>query len=175
MFGFIAINNKISSALINNTREHAFLRLDDIKKVLILFTYKDWNDISEIVRDLEAKGKNVILWTIYPQYNGKEEISIPANVRVITKKEASKWWGISSSTIEEFERLEYDTLLDLTTKNDKSLLYLLARNSAKFCIGIKEPKLKFFDFVLLKEEDRNLQETYNQIKNYLNNMCRGVN
>lgn len=171
MFGFIAIKNRISSALINNKRRHAFLKLDDIQKVLILFTYKDWNDISEIVRDLETKGKEVILWTTYPQRNGKEEVSIPATVRVITPKEISKWWGISSSTIEEFKRLQYDTLLDLTTKKDKSLLYLLAHNSAKFCIGIKEPEHKFFDFILLKEEDANLQETYAYIKNYLNNMC----
>lgn len=171
MFGFIAIKNKISSALINNKRRHAFLKLDDIQKVLILFTYKDWNDVSEIVRDLESKGKSVILWTTYPQRSGKEGVSIPSNVRVIAPKEISKWWGVSSSAVEEFGRLEYDTLLDLTTKKDKSLLYLLARNSAKFCIGIKESGHKFFDFILLKEENANLQETYAHIKNYLNNMC----
>ncbi|MFV0419183.1 MAG: DUF6913 domain-containing protein [Dysgonomonas sp.] len=172
MFSFIAIKNKISSALINNKRRHAFLKLDDIQKVLILFTYKDWDDVHEIVKDLESKGKSVELWTTYSQRNAKEDVSVPAKrVRVITPKEISRWWGVSSSTVEEFGRLEYDTLLDLTTKKDKSILYLLARNSAKFCIGIKEPEHKFFDFILLKEDDANLQETYIHIKNYLNNMC----
>lgn len=171
MFGFNTINNKINSALINNVRKPAFLNLSDIEKVLILFTYKDWTEISEISKDLESIGKEVILWTVYLPRNEKIEMSFPPNVKVVTQKEISKWKGLSMSVVDEFKKLKYDTLLDLTTKDDKPLHYLLACNSAKFCIGIREQELKFFDFTLLKEEDVNLEETYKQLKNYLNNMC----
>ena len=79
--------------------------------------------------------------------------------------------GLSSIVIDEFEKLSYDTLLDLTTKNDKTLLFLLANNSAEFCIGIREQDFKVYDLIILKEEDVNLLETYEQIKFYLNNIC----
>lgn len=171
MFGFNTINSKINSALINNARKPTFLNLSNMKKVLILFTYKDWNEIYEIVKDLERNGKEVILWTIYPLRSEKTEMSLPSNVRVITQKEISKWKGLSTSIVDEFKKLEYDTLLDVTTKDDKTFHYLLASNSAKFCIGIREQRLKFFDFTLLKDDDVNLEETYKQLKNYLNNMC----
>lgn len=170
MFGFNVIDNKINSALKNNSRRHNFFNLDNISKVLILFTYKDWNDIREIAGDLENSGKQVILWTIQSHRGAETEISFPSNVKVISQKEISRWRGLSSSVIEEFQKLEYDTLLDLTTKDDKSLQYLLVSNSAEFCVGIKQPEHKIFDFVLLKEENTNLKETYGQIKFYLNNM-----
>lgn len=171
MLGFDTINKKINSALKNNSRRPTFMNLEDIKKVLILFTYKDWDDISEIAKDLESNGKEVLLWTVNSLRNEKKKQPLPSEVKVITQKEISKWRGLSSLIVDEFCKLEYDTLLDLTTKDDKSLHYLLACNSAKFCIGIREQELKFFDFTMLKESDVNLKETYDQIKFYLNNMC----
>lgn len=168
MFDFI-IEKKINSDLKKNTREHTFLKFGNIKKILILFTYQDWNEINEIAKELESNGKSVILWTVLHK-NDDTNIHLPPKVRVICKKDFSMIMGLSTAVIDEYKGLLYDTLLNLTTKDDKYIKLLLANTIAGFSIGITESEQKFYDFVLLKEEDKNLPETFNQIKFYLNNI-----
>lgn len=169
MFGF-KVKKKIHAALESNKRTHIFHKLGDMKKILILFTREDWNEVVQISQDLREKGKEVILWTVQSGKDGGNQ-AYPPEVRVIAQKDISKWMGLSSIVIDEFEKLSYDTLFDLTTKNDKTLLFLLANNSAEFCIGIREQDFKVYDLIILKEEDTNLLETYEQVKFYLNNIC----
>lgn len=169
MFGF-KVKKKIHAALESNKRTHIFHKLDDMKKILILFTREDWNEVVQISQDLREKGKEVILWTVQSGKDGGNQ-AYSSEVRVIAQKDISKWMGLSSIVIDEFEKLSYDTLFDLTTKNDKTLLFLLANNSAEFCIGIREQDFKVYDLIILKEEDTNLLETYEQVKFYLNNVC----
>ncbi|MDR1883124.1 MAG: hypothetical protein LBR26_10155 [Prevotella sp.] len=173
MVGFI-IKKKIQAALKNNDRTRIFRKLDDMKKILILFTVEDWNEILQISRDLKENGKEVVLWTVQSK---KDENShaFPPEVKAIAQKDISKWRGLSSSLIDGFKELSYDTLLDLTTKNDRSLLYLLAANSAGFCIGVREQDFKVYDLIIFKKESSDLLETYNQIKFYLNNIRWGAN
>lgn len=169
MFDFFA-KKKINSALECNTRTHVFHNLNDIKRILILFSYQDWNEIQQISQDLKDRGKEVVLWTTQVKKTDGVQTQLPPEVRVLSHKDISKWRGLSSSVLEEFKVLSYDTLLDLTTQDDKSLLYLLANNSAEFCVGIKEPDIKLYDFIVLKKENAKLSETYDQIKIYLNNI-----
>ncbi len=169
MFSF-KVKKKIHAALESNKRTHVFHKLNDMKKILILFTREDWDEVVQISQDLGEKGKEVILWTVQAGKDGGSQV-YPPEVRVIAQKDISKWMGLSSIVIDEFEKLSYDTLLDLTTKNDKTLLFLLANNSAEFCIGIREQDFKVYDLIILKEEDANLLETYEQVKFYLNNIC----
>ena len=166
---------KTDSALKHrNNREHRFLNMDMMKRVLILFNYEDWYQVKEIVQDMEAKGKEVLLWTIEPK-KGKEKGTIKetpsaSRIRIITTKEISWFFGLSPMVKKEFEELACDTLLDLTTYTDKHLHSLLAISGAQFCIGIKELDDKIYDFTIIKEEEKDLLDTYNQIKFYLNNI-----
>lgn len=161
------IKKKINSVLKNHNRTHVFRSPEKIVTVLILFNAKDWDEISQITKELREAGKEVLLWTT--QSKGGSIFSQP-NVRVITQKELSKTQVLSSAVLNEFGALKYDTLLDLTTKDDNALLYLLGINKSEFCIGIKELDYKVFDFIILKDDEQNLIETYNQIKFYLNNV-----
>lgn len=167
---------QIDSALNNiPKREHSFLRYDAMQNILILFNYEDWADIRDVVDDMKKNGKHILLWTIAPKKKSKEvdalkEIPESTEVRVIGQKETSWYNGLNKAVKDEFENLKYDTLFDMTTDTDKNLLYLLASNSAQFCIGIKEGDHKIYDFVVLKEDSKSLFETYNQIKFYLNNI-----
>lgn len=167
MFGF-NLKKKISSALEKNVRERRFHNLDTMRKVMLLFSYKDWKEVEPIVQDLRGMRKDVQLWTL--QNKKDETFSLPPNARVISSKEISSLTGLSSIVLEEFKSLTYDTLIDFTTYDDNNLMYLLANNSAEFCIGVKETEYNVFDFTLLKDDDMNLGEAYNQIKFYLNNI-----
>ena len=156
-------------------RKHSFRRFDAMHNILILFHYEDWNEIKPIIEDLVENGKHPILWTVRPKKKGKENESladIPAtsNVRIIEAKDVSWYNGLSKVVNNEFKLLQYDTLMDLTTFSDKKLFYLLASNTAQFCIGIREANHKIYDFIILWKESESLSGTYNQIKFYLNNI-----
>lgn len=171
MFEFL-VRQRINSALKNNKRKHSFKNLESIQNVLILFSYSDWLDVQAIMHDLEQNGKNVVLWTTSPanlQPNNNTS-PLPPNVRIISKKEKSLFQIIKHNVIAEFRNLSYDTLIDFTTKRSRTLKYLLVQNSSDFCIGIRETDKHIYDYIFLKEDDKSLQETYYQLKNYLNNM-----
>lgn len=166
---------RIDSALKDiQNRKHSFLRFESMKEVLILFDYENWAEIKEIVEDLENNGKRTILWTVKPKKSkgthSQSEIPASAQIRVIEGKDLSWYNGISSNVEDEFKALSYDTLIDLTTYTSKSLFYLLACNTARFCLGIREVDHKIYDFIVLKEDSKSLLDTYNQIKFYLNNI-----
>lgn len=170
MFDFL-IKWKIDSALKNNSREHTLRNLENIESILILFSYDDWREVSQIASDLERRGKKVVLWTVHPLKKDTTNTIFPMNVKVIRHNETSLLQILSAAVLREFKNLSYDTLIDLTTTHNKVLKYLLAQNTSDFCIGISEPEEKIYDFIVLKDEDRTLQETYDQIKFYLNNVC----
>ena len=88
-------------------------------------------------------------------------------MRIIHPQEMSFLQILAPSVLEEFKALEYDTLIDLTTTESKIYEYLLSNNSSEFSIGIAKPDQPFYDFLVLKTDEMNLQETYQQIKNYL--------
>lgn len=168
MFDFY-IKKKIKSAIADNERKHRFLRLAEMKRIVILFDKEDREGIKVITDDLKKQGKEVISWTICRDLS----LAIP-DARIINQKDVSKWFGISTDVVEEFSKLQYDTLLDLTNEVNDNIIRLLSVNNADFCIGIKEIEYKLYDFIILKEEDKNIVETYEQIKFYLSNVCQSV-
>lgn len=172
MFDFLVKQKIAAAAKKLPEHRHSFINIKDIKCVLILYSFKDWEFVKPIVRDLEKQGKKVMLWTVEPKR--KEALSVdnilPVNARTITPNEISWTGALSPNIIQEFSSLSYDTLFDLTTEPNDILLYLLLINTAKFCIGIKELDYKVYNFILLKPEEKNLEEIYNEIKFYLNNI-----
>ncbi len=168
---------QIDSALNSvRDRKHSFLRFDDMHNILILFHYEDWNEIKPIVEDLDKNGKHTILWTVKPKKKSRENVALTdisassSNIRIIDGRDVSWYSGLSEVVDSEFKLLQYDTLMDLTTSSDRNLFYLLASNTAQFCIGIKEANHRIYDFIVLKEDSKSLPDTYNQIKFYLNNI-----
>lgn len=167
------VKKKINSAIQHNNRKHAFLNMETMQRILIFFTYKDWEQVAQIGKELSDKGKDVMLWTVQPK---KERVILTSinttqlKLRIINPKEVSWKKSLAQSVMDEFAALKYDTLIDLTTEDDKALLYLLANNTSQFCIGIKDLDYKAFDFTVLKENDKDLLETYEQIKFYLKNI-----
>ncbi|WP_461826089.1 DUF6913 domain-containing protein [Dysgonomonas sp.] len=170
MFDFL-IKRKIDSAFKNNKRRHALKNMKSMHNILIFFSYSDWKAISQIAQDLKQEGKKVVMWTIYPRKRDADSTIFPINVKVIRQDEMSLLNILSSSVVDEFKSLSYDTLIDLTTKQSNVFEYLLAQNTSEFSIGISEPHQKVYDFIIFKKENETLRETYDQIKFYLNNIC----
>jgi len=147
-----------------------FHNLDNMSRIMILFSYEDWDEIYSIGRELESKGKTVLLWTVDPKKKRENSPIFPQNVRIVSQKEFSKINGLVTSVVEEFEELSYDTLIDLTSSESPTLLYLLAGNKSEFCIGIRESDYEMYDFAVLRQDNMTLSDTYEQIKFYLNSI-----
>ncbi|MDR0823840.1 MAG: hypothetical protein LBN74_02020 [Prevotella sp.] len=169
MFDFL-VKWKIDSAFKKNERNHVFRNMESMKNILILFSYKDFAEIEYIAKDLKAKGKNVVMWTVFPSKKNAINTVFDANVRAIYPDEKSIFNIVSWSVSDEFHKLKYDTIMDLTTTDNDILKYLLAINTSDCSIGISKSPHKGYNFIVLKEEDKTLWETYNEIKFYLNNV-----
>lgn len=175
------LNKEIKKVLAKQQRQKHFLNLDGMRNVLILFNIEDWDDISIVISDLKNLDKNVQAWTIQPKLSKQEHAKansgrFPREVRVIdTNTEVSWKKTLEDSVISEFERADYDTLIDLTSEDNPYLLYLLAKNTSSFCLGIKESDYKMYDFVILKDEEQSIFETYRQIKFYLGKIRENTN
>lgn len=170
MFDFY-LKNKIKSAFKNNKRTHLFHSFEDAKKILILFNYKDWNEVSIIEKELRNCRKTVLLWTHQTDADDiSQTLPNTRDVKVIIPKEVSKIKGLNSLVIKEFEDLKYDTLIDLSTAPDDILLYLLSINKAEFCMGYKKYSDGVLDLCVLDKDQINILETYKLIKFYWDNI-----
>lgn len=160
-FNFFRFNSKksVDSILKRNNRTRQFINIEDIATVLVLFSYDEWEEISQIALDLEKRGKHVLLWTVEPKRKKEYSFTLPEKVRVISRKEGYKIVNI----IAELNKHSYDTLIDLTSTDDITSLCLLAGNNANFCIGTRELDNKLYDLILLRGDEMSLMDTYKQI------------
>lgn len=164
---------KINHAFEKNKRKHAFHSLSTMKSVLILFHLKDWMKIQLIAKDLERQGKIVHLWTVESSEENINGITIPLKMRILLKKELSGIAFLKSKVEKEFRDLKYDTLFDFCHKDGEGfeyLSYLLAINSAEFCIGNREHRKGVYDLVVKQEPGVGALETYGHMKSFLQNI-----
>lgn len=160
----------IEKGLKGNKRKRTFLNFENIKKVLIFFDAEQWQEVKPIVKDLKSKSKEVYAWTILPKEQTEEtsNIKYPDWVTVLDLNKDLNWMKVFRSDIfDNLNKLEYDTLLDLTLIKDDYFLSLLVQNKSSFCIGITENIQKQYDYILFHEPDKRLIDTYNELKKYL--------
>lgn len=165
MFKYLLERNIKNDAKALAKKNRCFLNFDSIERVLIFFDSENWNSIAPIVSDLKQNGKRVILWTI-----GDPTMQYPENVRIINQRKDLNWnKTLKPEIFSQFDSLQYDTFLDLSLDDNIYLLSLKVKNTSKFAIGFQESEYKIYDFILLKEDDKSLFETYQQTKIYLKN------
>lgn len=165
MLNFIR-KKKVNSALSKAQRDKKFLNYDSIKNILILFNITDWHDVQRVVEALRKDGKNIQMWTVRSKETA--DIMVPNDIRVINATKELSWsQSLSKNVLEEFSKVNYETLLDLSAENDSILEYLLAVNTSNFCIGIRETETKIYDFVMIKKEEEDIFTTFEQMKIYL--------
>ena len=161
---------KNESVLGKNHREKSFLPYNSMQDILIVFNTSDLADVNRIVGALQQDGKTVTAWTVRPK-DKSAQVDYPPYVKSIDISKDLTWSKtLIKPIIDKFDEMRYDTFLDLTTSDDTILDYLLASNSSRFCIGMRERQIKAYDFVMLKKDDHTLFETYEQLKYYLNSI-----
>lgn len=169
MFEFFLRNN-IESALKKYNRTRQFLNFKSIDKVLILFDIQNWDSISPVIEDLKQHRKQVTAWTVQPKLPKGQSypVKFPDYVKVINLNTDINWmYLLRPEALIDFGNQKYDTLIDLSLADNDYILSLLLRNTSKFCVGVREREHKLYDFIIFKEEDKTILETYQEFKNYL--------
>lgn len=160
------LQNSIKSGIRKYKRDRMFLNYRDINNILVLFNIEDWITIQPIINDLRKDGKRVIAWTIM---TGHSDItSFPDFVKIVDLGKTLSWMKVfKSELLTEFDSLQYDTLLDLSSGDNNYILSLLIRNKSRFCLSFIESEYRLYDFILLKDEEQDLFDAYIYMKNYL--------
>ncbi len=148
MFGFFK-KNKLKNLLKKNGRNHAFLDMDAIHSVLVLFETSDYEAVDSFVEKLQEAGKSVSGYAFRIKddaFDYSETV-----YKVISPKENSEKSGIPSDLLlNHLKTQHYDVAIDLTIRENYSLQYILAVTNTTMTIGLKKNKLPFYDFSISK-------------------------
>lgn len=159
-----------------NRRKRAPRNLKDIESVLILFHLKDWLQIQLIADDLIKAGKKVFLWTVDSSEKKQVmKVGPPYPMRILYRHDFSFTKIIEPAIEAEFERLQYDTLIDFCYDEDSRdiipMSYLLAINNANLCIGCRKEMANVYDITFIQREDAKVLDSFAQIKEFLSNIA----
>lgn len=148
MFDFFK-KRKLKSLLRKNKRQHAFLNMEAIQSVLVLFETSDYEVVDLFVDDLLRMNKSVFGYA----FRAKDDVFdySDTNYIIISSKENSEKSG--TPTEELLKRLKdrnYDVVIDLTIKEIFSLQYILAVVNTTMTVGLKKCELPFYDFSISK-------------------------
>lgn len=171
MIGFFK-KRTLKSLLRKNKRKHAFLNMEAIYSVLVLFETSDYEMVDLFAERLLGMGKSVNGYAFRVK-NDLFDYS-ETNYKTIGPKENSKKSGApDGELLQQLKSRNYDAVIDLTVKENYSLQYILASVNATMTVGLKKNKLPFYDFSISKlpktkgAENSPVGELINSINFYL--------
>ena len=141
--------NKLKLLLKKNNRKHAFLDLNNIHSILVLFETSDYETVDSFVEIFQKMGKTVEGYA----YRAKNDVYdySETNYNIIGTKENSGKSNIPSDEIlNRLKSVHYDAVIDLTISENYLLEYILASVNATMTIGLKKNKLPFYDMAISK-------------------------
>ena len=162
-------------------RERRFVNFDTARMVMLIFEsdYMEKNpEIRMIIRDLQDYGKKVKAWG----FVDKKEVTT-ANLpdfKILHHKDADFLKFPTADFMRELSEIQFDLLIDLTSKEILPLQYLALHAQAACKVGIKKSENNIYDFVIDLDNQRVDAEgnpvefdtlyIYNQINFYLKNI-----
>jgi len=152
----------------SHRREKNFVNLQDISKIVLLFSADRVSEkrMEEIKRLLGDK-KQVMSWVFVPQ---ETFLKNKVDVSLLTKKDISILKRPSAKMERSFLANEYDVLIDLTTREILPLKYLLGISNAACRCGLKKEGYSSYDLEIEASEKIKITELLKQILHYLNSI-----
>lgn len=171
MFDFFK-KRKLRSLLQKNNRRRAFLNMEEIRSVLLLFEASDYEVVNLFVKELLGMGKSIDGYVYRTKDNSFDYSG--ENYVIIGPKENKKKSGEPiEELLKQLKNKHYDVVIDLTIKDNYSLQYILAVADATMTVGLKKNKLPFYDFsisnlsLIEKSEKQQVGELIKSIIHYL--------
>ena len=148
MFDFFK-KNKLRLQLKNNNRKHAFLNMDTIYSVLLLFETSNYEIVDSFVERLLDARKSVAGYA----FRAKDDVFdySETNYTIIGPKENLDKSGVPSEELLNRLKVQYyDVVIDLTVKENFSLECILATANTMMTVGLKKNNLPFYDLSISK-------------------------
>ena len=127
----------------NHCRKKHFTNLQDVSKILLLFSTEKVSEkrMAEIKQLLGDK-KQLMSWVFVPQ---ETFLTNRVDVNLLTKKDISILQKPSAKMLKSFLGNEYDVLIDLTTREILPLKYLLGISNVGCRCGLKKEGYSSYD------------------------------
>jgi len=171
MFNFFNFfkKRKLKSLLRKNNRQRAYLSMEAIQSVLVLFETSDYEAVDLFVEGLLEKGKSVDGYAFRIKNDAFDYSE--TNYKIISSKENREKSGIpGEELLKQLKIRHYDVVIDLTVKENFSLQYILAMVNATMTVGLKKNKLPFYDFSISK-----LPKTKGDEKSQVSELIKSIN
>lgn len=133
--------------------------------VLVFDASKEVEEVLELVRKLEADGKEVQLQAYIPR-KGKEITEKPEYPYFC--KDDINWYGRpSAQVLKTLKDNQAEVYISLNRQQSSPLQFISALFSGIFTIGIRESGVKLFDLNLGIAEDTSMRQIVDEIYYYL--------
>jgi hypothetical protein len=164
MYKFL-LKRKIKKALNSLNREKAFLNLEEVKTVLILFDTVDYEETIHFVNQLRHMGKKVKMIA----YKDKNDMGdYPKINKIVSIKEMKDWRGeLLLPVIDFVEKEKLDLLIDFNFKKNLLLQYILAKVNSLFKVGFYRADFQLHDMIILYPADSDSSSTVKELSRQL--------
>ncbi|MBV5314036.1 MAG: hypothetical protein JZU47_12115 [Prolixibacteraceae bacterium] len=156
-------NRMLSSKLSSVIREKKVFNLESAKSAGVLWEIDQKESFDRLETKLRLAGLSVDSIC----YASSKKAVLPENIKGFTRKQTS-WSEIPNSDLaEDFTRLKFDILIDLTGQKYFPIVYLTALSEAAFKIGFAGRSTNYFDLNIEFNEQPETDQLADQILYYL--------
>ena len=158
MFNFFK-KHKLKSQLKKNNRKHAFLNMDAIHSILVLFETNDYDIVESFVENLQEAGKTVAGYAFRVK-DDDFDYSETNYIIVSPKENSDKSGKPSDKLLDQLKSKHYDAVFDLTLKENFSLEFILATANTTMTVGLKKNKLPLYDLAISKPSQSKISKNF---------------
>jgi hypothetical protein len=146
-------------------RTARFCSLSDAKDVLVVFNLSDVNDVLACLEKPREFTANIHLCA-YVGKKTKEEAVNTSWLYIFEDELDSKGIPVDS-TVERFNGLPADILIDLTRRNNYPMLYLQLKHPSLFKVGNKSFLREMYDLTIPMTDIGDIRDYFGHILYYL--------
>jgi hypothetical protein len=146
MYKFL-LKRKIKKIIKHSERKKAYLNLQEIKSVLVLFDTENFDDASHFIQRLKKMDKKIKAFA----YQSKKDTNNYSNIpyTIVTDKDMNNLKGDSlARIINGLENKTFDLVVDLTLKENLLLLYILVSADSPLKVGFYKHAFSVHDIVI---------------------------
>jgi hypothetical protein len=152
------LRRRIRKILNNSKREKEYRNLKEIKSVLLFFDTEDYSDAGLFIKQLKKMGKKVKAYA-YKDKKDKNDYSKILH-HIVTEEDMNIWKGDSLKELVNSlgSGAPYDLAVDLTSKENILLQYLLVSADSLLKVGFCKTNLPVYDMVISFASEKELNE-----------------
>jgi hypothetical protein len=172
---FSTLKSKIGHSRLSNRlklvkRDKMVYNLVTARRIGLLINVSSdtvFNQALDFVNFLKQQNLEVCVLAYYPGKETPQQYLLRKNLNIFNKKELNWYYKPIAPFVEEFVKMEFDILIDLSTHEVFPLKWIASLSIAKFKVG----NLSYYgspnDLIINVKADSNLDLLISQMKHYL--------